>query len=126
MIFCSYKEIYPEHEWTVWKFKRLPSGYWANLLDDTEEIQKLVSELQIKLKIKDLEDWYRISLEQLKSSFSLSQLSKKDMVVMLKTAYPRHSWDLNRLSGTNIPTRSSQRILAVALRELFPGKSSLV
>lgn len=56
------KRVYSEHEWVPWKFIKFP----IEALRDSEIAQKALSEIESKLKIKDVEGWYEISLRDLR------------------------------------------------------------
>src|SRR5690349_7182611 len=54
------QSIYPEHQWYPWLFKTRESQ--KNALDE----KQLVAWLSVKLHIKSLDDWYRVSLRQIR------------------------------------------------------------
>src|SRR4051812_46944886 len=54
----SLQTIYPEHNWMLWRFKRVPIGYWTQLLSNQQETTKLINWLGVQLCIKCLDDWY--------------------------------------------------------------------
>lgn len=53
--------IYPQYHWLPWKFAKCPRSYWDNVNNHIKFMEWAKNEL----KIKDLEDWYKISLNVL-------------------------------------------------------------
>ena len=49
--------VYPEHKWLLWKFSRVPSGFWEKSENQRNFLENLASELQIK----NIEDWYNVT-----------------------------------------------------------------
>src|SRR5690349_8561441 len=59
------QKVYPEHNWMLWRFKVVPTGYWDEILDNPVESKRLVDWLGEQLHIKGLDDWNRVSLDQM-------------------------------------------------------------
>ena len=51
--------IYPNHHWLPWKFVRIPNGFWENKGNQLE----YMNWLKEQLNIKDIEDWYNVSVD---------------------------------------------------------------
>jgi hypothetical protein len=52
-------KVYPEYEWLPWKFEKSPNKYW-----DNKENQKFfMNWLAKQLNIKELNDWYKVTLK---------------------------------------------------------------
>ncbi len=69
----------------MWKFQKVPEGYW----DDGENVLAFVKWLEVKLDIKDKSDWYHISTTQL-NQFGGSFLLQKfgSVINLLRNCYP--------------------------------------
>src|SRR5690349_1757606 len=55
--------VYPHHEWMIWRFKKSPHKYWENI--STIEQAKILDWLSDKLSITCVQNWNRVSLEQI-------------------------------------------------------------
>ena len=79
-LFKSLKSIYPNIKFDQWKFKYLNiyAEEEENLKQNLSQQQwkSIVDSLSLKLKIKDLDDWYRIGKQQL-SNLKLLLFVKK-------------------------------------------------
>jgi len=93
------QEVYPEHQWKVWKFNQVPNGTW-NHLQQSQRIE-LVKSLAKELSIKNLTDWYRVSNKHLSQFVSLGLFSKYPLDSLLPEAYPDYNWDIQRLQARN-------------------------
>ena len=54
--------IFPEHEWLPWLFGNTSMNYW----DDVNNQIKYVNWAGKQLGIKDMNDWYKVSLKVVK------------------------------------------------------------
>jgi len=113
------QSVYPEHHWK--KFENIPSPpkqkvvqHWPQQGREKYVIQYLSG----KLSIKNLEDWYRISLQQVQQ-YCPSVRDWTTVVQMLSTCYPEHQWAEEKLNSSRQP-RASQRQLKLVIKELFP------
>jgi hypothetical protein len=61
-LFKALNEHYPTVEWKPWKFLKLPVGYWKVLSNQRQFLLWVAKQLSIS----NLEDWYRVSPEDLK------------------------------------------------------------
>ena len=110
------RSIYPEHEWIAWKFNQVSPQFWAN----KENHKKLFDQLEKELNIQRLEDWYRISLNQISKVAPITLFKKHGMSQLLLKNYPQHSWDLERFNPRKGASKSSQRVLTLTVQEIFP------
>ena len=53
------KSVYPNYKWLPWKFNHTSKGYWK----DENNIKEYMNWLSEQLKIKTMEDWYKVSSE---------------------------------------------------------------
>jgi hypothetical protein len=51
--------MYPEKEWLPWKFVSCPLEYWNDVNNQT----KFVEWAAKQLKIKEMSDWYNVTLK---------------------------------------------------------------
>ena len=99
----------------LWKFKALPIGYWNRYRDDKFELVKWLSS---ELKINNLDDWYRVSSEQILRIAPLrGLLNSGNFALLLKNTYPDHNWVMEKLQGLWF---SDILRLTKALNKLFP------
>ncbi len=87
------------------------------------EIKKLVDWISDELHIKHLDDWYRVSLHQISKLSSVNIYNRETLSQLLTSAYPEHNWDIERINSGAQTTKPTQRLVAVAMRELFPTHS---
>jgi len=52
---------YPSHSWQVWKFDKVPNRWWQ----DTANQKKYMESVRKQLNIKAMEDFYRLSKDDL-------------------------------------------------------------
>lgn len=60
------ESMYPDHNWIPWKFGQTPKQFWKHLLEDPAEKRKLLNWLSERLGVRELSDWYRVSLTQIR------------------------------------------------------------
>jgi len=108
---------YPEHNWQLWRFKTQPRSYWDNMMKDNKEALRMMDWLGDKLTVTHLNDWYRVSMQQLQAWVSHIN-SSTTLVHLLRMCYPQHEWEVQLFSKRD--KRSSQRRVFHALQALFP------
>lgn len=54
------KALYPNENWILGNFKYAPKGVW----NDPAETRKFLESIGEKLKIRESNDWYRVSRSQ--------------------------------------------------------------
>jgi hypothetical protein len=60
------KDVYPEEYWPVIERQEIkPAGFWLSLENRLQYIQ----ELEHKLKITKLEDWYSVNISHIRNHF---------------------------------------------------------
>ena len=103
--------VYPHHVWHLWRFPRVPVGFWANINHQKDFIYWL----EEKLDIKNLKEWSRISLVQIQQ-FAPTTIFQTmgGLEKILSNIYPDLLWK------KGLVRKSSQRILLMAVKELFP------
>lgn len=112
--------VFPEHDWQPWLFQQSPNGYW----EDTTNVRKFFEYLESKIPIKKMEDWYRISLADIRLFGPITMFNKKRTISdVLLQVYPTHNWNLDLLSKPKSSFKPSQRRLAATLQEIFPNCS---
>jgi len=114
------KDCFPEHEWQMWKLKRVPLNFWTSLLKhpNPEILSSLVAHVGKELGIKALDDWYRVSLNDM--STSNKKLIRKigGLAAVLRLAYPKHEWDASRFKAPS--KRSEQFNMLNILKKVSP------
>jgi hypothetical protein len=75
-------ETFPEFDWQVWKFKKLPSSL------DSAHLSKALRHIEGKF-VREPADWYRISNKDLESEGLLSMFARAGgMLAVLRRFYP--------------------------------------
>jgi hypothetical protein len=105
--------IYPNHTWISWKFRN------SHLLED--ERMDFVEWLGKELKIRDLDDWYRVSISQVNKFVWI--LRQNPLHELLPQVYPQYQWNIAKLQTKAF--RASQRVLVVQLEKIFPNSGIL-
>jgi hypothetical protein len=112
--------VYDTHQWDKMRF-RLAGSNERNDWGDRDNRIAAVRSLGRKLAIKDINDWYRISLSQMKEIEGISGLLLKyPLEKLLPETYPHHQWDIALLERKGKFVSASQRWLKVKVSELFP------
>lgn len=110
--------VYPEQNWIPWKFPRISVGF----LDNEKHCRELIKWLESELKIKVLDDWYRVSVTQIRKLAQLYNLGNSDAIIqLLSKVYSSHNWDLDKLFNPKW-AKSSQRMLLITVKDIFPDK----
>lgn len=137
------KALYPGHPWAQHDShteRRTPYGYWqdqGHLFAALEKVQEKLGISQvhhpfpfphlpslfrnrflIKLLLLKPEDWYSVTLSQLKElAVFPSEFTKSHLVKLLSEKYPEHKWDkIYLLRGKY----AQQKRLERAVASLFP------
>ena len=71
------------------------------------------------MQIRDLDDWYRVSFEQIRQYVPLTAFRTHPLEKLLAQAYPGYYWDIEKLKS-RIGIKAAQRLLAVTVRNIFP------
>ena len=85
------KELFPEFEPYPWEYPPVPRGYWEKL----DNQKKYINWLKIKLKIKNQDDWYSISIEDFKKTNGYALLITYyggSIYELFKKLIPNHEW----------------------------------
>lgn len=107
------KENYPEEDWSNFISKKYSKDYWS----DSNNIIQFRDRLCKHFAINDVNDWYRLSQEQIVSQGGRHLLTKYGFIGMLKTFYPGFDWDIKLLK--NAKKKSTQRLLFTQVKKLF-------
>lgn len=120
-VFHAIEEIYPDVSWDVYKRISLPQQFW----DSKENIFKFIKKLEEVYCINEMDDWYRISREQIVRCKGSRLLQKYgNLISILQVVYPDYSWDENRMK--NISKRATQRWMFLCISKLFPEGTELL
>jgi hypothetical protein len=113
--------LYPNHEWWPWRFHAVPKDFWEN----SDNILSFLNWLGPMLQIRELSDWYRISIQQIQRVGAPTTVFYTKGFSILKNAYPSFNWDLDKLTNRKWPIKAAQRNLAIVLSDLFADKEIL-
>ena len=102
--------VYPEHEWLPWKFSKAPAKYW----DDVKNQRKFIDWARKELKIKEINDWHSIKMQDIISLGGRILVNKYhwSMYQLLSSIYPEHdwlSWKYSNVNASNL--KSNERKL---------------
>ena len=81
-----FQTIFPNYQWNVYQFNRLPSGFKPNLVENTNSQKEFVKFLEKKFNIKSVDDWYTITNEKIQSIISMKSF---DVMKIVKEFYPQ-------------------------------------
>jgi len=85
------KSVFPEYEWLEWKFSVSPYHFWEHV----ENQKKYAIWLGKELEYKEMEDWYKITLERINNNFGGGYIIKKynsSPSLFLKAVFPEYKW----------------------------------
>jgi hypothetical protein len=90
------KNLYPNHNWDPLRFTSVPKGFWND--EDTQR-DALERYGRDKFGVKELDDWYNVSAEDVYSHLSfISNYYNSSLFSALNKLYPQHNWDPTRFS----------------------------
>ena len=116
MVFNAFID-YPDEDWNIFDRHRVTRNYW----DKQENVLQFMEKIKSEFRIENDEDWYRISLIQIKERGGEGLLKRYShrLLHLLETAYPDKDWNLEKSSRRD--KRSVQRWLFLKVEELFEG-----
>jgi len=115
------QSLYPEQPWQIWKFEKVPQGFWTDFANIKSYFQWLAEELQMV----QMSGWYDVTLEQVFSLKGSRVLAiSGGLASLLLRLFPNHPWDLQRLCSLPCKSNSSslsksQRALGNCIKQLF-------
>ena len=109
--------MYPHYDWQLWKFP----GRIGKVLKSEVELGKLFTFLESSLEIREPQDWYRVTSEQLAALKvpSFYRSTPGGLVSLLSKRYPNIEWDASAFFGRGY-RRASQKWLATMLAGILP------
>jgi len=104
--------VYHEYPWRIWKFNRVPNGFW-----DEKSTRIMIEQLSSELGIRQLDDWWGVTTTKLDAvGFPFGVADKHGGFINLLTKlYPDHNWE----SKPIIESKSQNSLFAI-LKDLFP------
>eukprot|EP01118_Nematostelium_gracile_P011139 TRINITY_DN3913_c0_g5_i2.p1 TRINITY_DN3913_c0_g5~~TRINITY_DN3913_c0_g5_i2.p1 ORF type:complete len:268 (-),score=55.70 TRINITY_DN3913_c0_g5_i2:3-806(-) len=86
------EKIYDDHDWLPWKFEHAPAGTWDTISSQRDFMFYLAKEL----KITKMEDWYNVSVVQIREKGGNRLLNKYDgsPVKMITSLLKEHKWNV--------------------------------
>jgi hypothetical protein len=108
---------YPDYDWQNWRFPRVSRGYWDNI----QNVKISLEWIGQQLKVSNLEDWYRVSVQEINQLGGSTPLMKYGgKAQLLKAVYPNYSWNLTKFAEEN--AHKAQKYLEASLKQLFPSE----
>jgi len=117
------QSVYPEHNWMSWRFKTTPQGYLEKLSKDPAEAKKLIDWVGMQVSVKQLEDWYRVSMGEIQQWVDIP--TANHLTSILTLAYPQHEWNTKQLNRIGLYVKASQRQVILSVQKLFPTHGNL-
>lgn len=92
--------VYPEYDWNIFDFKRVPNHYWKSKLFQ----KKFLDDFALKNSINTSNDWSKIKHKQIKQSGGSGLLNQynNSLYKALKENYPDNNWNVF-LSTNKLP-----------------------
>lgn len=88
------QSVYPQHPWILHKF-RVTKGYW----DKKENQEQFMAWMGKELGVKQMEDWYKVTMKDIREKGGNSLLFKYGTLFHLfSSIYPQHGWNKGWLS----------------------------
>lgn len=107
--------VYKDHSWQVWRFSRVPEGYWESFRG--EDVRPFVEWVGKELDVRRLEDWYRVSLEVIGRVVPATLFGVRGgLAAVLREAYPEHGWN-----WVEDAKRASQWRMFKVVERMFPN-----
>lgn len=90
------REVYPEHEWLPWKFKKVPS----NIGRDPLVVRQTLKYIESEKKLTQPQQWYDVSQTQLKQLGVLYLIQQMGgLYHVLKQSQGDFPWEETRFVG---------------------------
>jgi hypothetical protein len=91
--------LYPDHPFHPWLFKKIPTGFWANIQIRQAFFQHALATLRPTM---DLQEIYHIPREEISKLGGAGLLThyRGDYLACLKATYPKHVWQPWRFPET--------------------------
>eukprot|EP01118_Nematostelium_gracile_P004886 TRINITY_DN15820_c0_g1_i1.p1 TRINITY_DN15820_c0_g1~~TRINITY_DN15820_c0_g1_i1.p1 ORF type:complete len:269 (+),score=66.23 TRINITY_DN15820_c0_g1_i1:109-807(+) len=116
ILFRLLSNVYPNHDWIIWKFDRIPIQVWRSKKDFSSAIHYIEKELRLTA----LDDWYRVSTHEIDRLVPLKLFEDHPIEKALQETYPHHLWDHDRLKTKSNNMRSAQRNLRTLIENIYP------
>ncbi len=98
------------------EIKRNPKKFYSN----PSNWKRVIQFLELKLRIKKPEEWYRVSQKQIAQLLPISDSERyQELVSKLIEFYPLYEWEEERFYLQS-QKMASQRMLRIQVEELFP------
>ena len=109
--------IFPEKEWLPWKFRHVPKGFWEVAVNR----KKFIGWLFDTLKLKDLQDWYKVSLNQIQRLVPMTLFDEFSLADLLVQKNPEYPWLLHRIASKDGRSyKSAFKFLREIVHDIFP------
>jgi hypothetical protein len=106
--------FYPDFNWVYWNFPRVSDGFW----DDAQNMKDFILNVEKKLNINNLNDWYDVTEQQVLSvGNKLPWKHHGELASILSAVHEGTTWDPQLFKGA----KKTQNWLTAVTRELFPG-----
>ena len=107
--------VYPEYQWDIYLFNKLPTGYKNLLAENFSYQEKFVKYLEKQLYIKKTSDWYRVTSKQMRKIVSMNM---SDIMFIVRKFYPELNLR-NFEENSPLSSKKSQYTLKSMLQILF-------
>ena len=114
-MFHMFQSIFPEYQWDIFQFNKIPKQYKKLLNESLSEQQDFVKYLENNFQIKKLSDWYLINSQEIKKIISMSLI---DVMTIVKKIYPELNLNYFYLENSK-KSKKSQYVLKSLLKNLF-------
>jgi len=111
---------YPEHHLLPWKFVNIKQS--AKLWHTNYHVEFL-NEISQQLGISQLEDWYRVSREDLIQCRAETFLKTRDLIDILEEVYPTYQWDETKFNQR--VKKSTQWWLYKVVKDICPSNTEV-
>jgi hypothetical protein len=90
--------VYPEVDWLPWRFSRAPKT--SKLKENPKVVSLTVDYIEAQLKLRNIDEWYRVSNPQLDQLGVLNWTRKLGgLCALLKAARPGVSWEDDKFAS---------------------------
>jgi len=108
----AFEDVYSNHNWFVWKFSQnVPSNYWNNKNNQL----KFLNELGKQLGFNQMNDWYNITVKDIKENGGSGLLNKygNSPSKLIMTIYSNHEWKQSNFK--NNPSKKRRKIAKISI-----------
>lgn len=104
-----------DFKWKMWRFDNVPDHYW----EDSANVRRFLDDARLELGIRELDDWYTVSTQQLANLGGRSVISLHGgLEQFITSSYPDHRWISRKFHEKVYPSKRQHELFGLISRLL--------